>query len=120
MRAHANNLRKPSTTLPPDPEYGEQLNEQFSDTVWEGVVKSDLSRFILRNAQLSIGPLLNFTNVGEQLRNVKTTSAGPGGISGKLLYAARLELVSPFVTIFNHCVNNGIVNSGFLPHFLRN
>ncbi|RNA44528.1 RNA-directed DNA polymerase from mobile element [Brachionus plicatilis] len=26
-----------------------------------------------------------------------------------LLYSARLELVSPLVTIFNHCVNNGIV-----------
>ena len=87
---------------------GERLNEQFSDTVWEGVVKSDLSSFILRNAQRPIVPLFNFTNVGEQLRNVKTTSAGPDGISGKLLYTARLELVSPFVTIFNHCVNNGI------------
>ena len=56
MWAHANNLRKPPTTLLPDPEYGERLNEQFSDTVWEGIVKSDLSNFILRNAQLLIVP----------------------------------------------------------------
>ncbi|RMZ93833.1 hypothetical protein BpHYR1_043088, partial [Brachionus plicatilis] len=54
-------------------------------------------------------PVFNFTNVGEQLRNVKSTSAGPDGISGKLLYSARLELVSPLVTNFNHCVNKGIV-----------
>ncbi|RMZ96543.1 reverse [Brachionus plicatilis] len=45
----------------------------------------------------------------EQLRNVKSTSAGPDGISGKLLYSAGLELVSFLVTIFNHCVNKGIV-----------
>ena len=35
MWAHANKLRKPPATLPPDPEYGERLNEQFSDIVWQ-------------------------------------------------------------------------------------
>ena len=54
-------------------------------------------------------PVFNFTNVSEQLRNVKSTSSGPDGISRKLLYSARLELVSPLVTIFNHCINKGIV-----------
>ncbi|RNA16087.1 RNA-directed DNA polymerase from mobile element jockey-like [Brachionus plicatilis] len=109
MWEHANKLRKPPTLLPPDPEYGELLNEQFSDTVWQGVTRANISRFIRRYALPPVVPVFNFTNVGEQLRNVKSTSAGPDGISGKLLYSARLELVSPLVTIFNHCVNKGIV-----------
>ncbi|RNA22541.1 hypothetical protein BpHYR1_017091 [Brachionus plicatilis] len=96
---HANKLRKPPTSLPPDPEYGERLNEQFSDTVWQGVTQANISRFIRRDALPPVVPVFNFTNVDEQLRNVKSTSAGPDGISGKLLYSARLELVSPLVTI---------------------
>ncbi|RNA24746.1 RNA-directed DNA polymerase from mobile element jockey-like [Brachionus plicatilis] len=109
MWEHANKFRKPPTTLPPDPEYGERLNEQFSDTVWQGVTQANISRFIRRDALPPVVPVFNFINVGEQLRNVKSTSAGPDGISGKLLYSARLKLVSPLVTIFNHCVNKGIV-----------
>ncbi|RNA37156.1 solute carrier family 26 member 6-like, partial [Brachionus plicatilis] len=89
--------------------YGERLNEQFSDTVWQGVTQANISCFIRRDALPPVVPVFNLTNVGEQLRNVKSTTAGPDGISGKLLYSARLELVSPLVTIFNHCVNKGIV-----------
>ncbi|RNA13815.1 RNA-directed DNA polymerase from mobile element, partial [Brachionus plicatilis] len=69
---------------------------------------ANISRFIRRGA-LPLVPVFNFTNVGEQLRNVKSTSAGPDGISGKLLYSAKLELFSPLVTIFNHCVNKSIL-----------
>ncbi|RNA08192.1 hypothetical protein BpHYR1_031691, partial [Brachionus plicatilis] len=50
MWEHANKLRKPPTTIPPDPEYGERLNEQFSDTVWQGVTQANISRFIRRDA----------------------------------------------------------------------
>ncbi|RNA19401.1 RNA-directed DNA polymerase from mobile element jockey, partial [Brachionus plicatilis] len=71
MWEHANKLRKPPTTLPPDPEYGERLNEQFSDTVWQGVTQANISRFIRRDALPPVVPVFNFTNVGEQLRNVK-------------------------------------------------
>ncbi|RNA12483.1 RNA-directed DNA polymerase from mobile element jockey-like [Brachionus plicatilis] len=49
MWEHAK-LRKPPTTFPPDPEYGERLNEQFSDTVWQGVTQASISRFIRPDA----------------------------------------------------------------------
>ena len=109
MWSHANKIRKPSATLPSDPEFGERLNEQFSDVIWEGISKADLTKFIVHETPKPSVPIFNFTNVGEQLRKVKSTSAGPDGISGKLLHAARLEIISPLVHIFNHCINNGIV-----------
>jgi hypothetical protein len=71
--------------------------------VWEGLTKADLSSFI--NGPYPDAPVLfNSTNVAEQFKRIRKCSAGPDGLSGKLLNAASEVLIPAFVRIFNYCV----------------
>ena len=113
MWSHANSLRTPPVRLTSNTNLGESLNEQFADTVWHGINKPDLTPFIKHNASPNF-TIFTFGNVAEQLLKLKSTAAGPDGVSGKLLYAARLEIVEPLVNILNHCVSHSIVPDEWL------
>jgi hypothetical protein len=46
MWNYANGLRAIAASPPSNPTFGDKLNDQFSDKVWQGIPKPDLSRYL--------------------------------------------------------------------------
>ena len=111
MWKHYNSLRAPSYSLPVDATFGEKLNHQFSDKVWEGIQKSDLSVYLAHCSSHLPHPdyqaclhLFNHTNVAAQFAKISSCPAGPDNISGKLLFAAKNKLIPILTKIYNVCL----------------
>ena len=71
-----------------------------------GQKQADLSSFITLNCPKPKTPIFNYSNVGTILKQLKSTSTGPDGLSPKLLKSARLELIPVIVELGNMTINN--------------
>ena len=94
--------------LPISNELANQLNLYFH-SVWSQHSQPDISKFIVPGSINHSTPIFNLDNVGQQLKRIKPKSAGPDGVSPKLVKAANLELVVILTHIFNQCLKHSYV-----------
>ena len=111
MWKQAAGLRAPVAATTDIEGFGAKLNNQFSDKVWENIIKPDLSSYLVHQSSHLLHPdfpaglqLFNSKNVAEQFAKIGSCTAGPDMLSGKLLCAAKGKLIPVFVKIFNTCI----------------
>jgi hypothetical protein len=85
-----------------------QLNKGFH-SVWHSTIQPDISSFIQIDTTKPEPQIFNYQNVSHELSRMKIKSAGPDGLSPKLIKAARLELIDPIISLLNFSIENAFV-----------
>ena len=92
----------PKSNQSPDVELAKKQNYGFVG-VWNGQKQSDMSEFINRNPST---PRLTFCKtIDEQvIKEQKSGSQGPDGLSPTIIKSARMELASVITVLLNMCI----------------
>jgi hypothetical protein len=103
-----NNIRNNQVTNDISLKQANVLNKGFH-SVWQSTTQPDISKYIQPESTKPEPQLFNYQNVNHELSKMKIKSAGPDGLSPKLIKAARLEIIEPIINLLNFSVENSFV-----------